>query len=1045
MTPIHKKSKNTGALFFVLLTLCLALPGVHAISSTGLIYAMNPSFDCRFDASGQNNTATVFGTVNLAADNSCRFYGNAVQSQMQVSNNSQFDKANFSISLWVNNSMSAEGEKKIIVGKSNATGVFYAWRIFFETTGEVNFQLFKTDSSSCSVVASSNWTPNTYYHLVMTNVNLNNGNYNMTGYINNVSQGSATCNGALFNNSNSVLKIGGNTQSSQSLNGTIKQLYFFAGRILSTQDISNLYQNLTPSIVIPKVTANFATSTGSLHPFFYGVGNGKGFGSNASWVDTNGDTIEDTPSNYTWHRSELQTAHVSIMRADMRLNLVTNPDGTFNTTTTKNYFNINNKKGLVDYAASQGMKVLFIGGQMPSSMANVSANCSTDNKTCPPTDYDAYANLTVSFLNATDCGIYPGTCMYELQNELDLNISFMAGLLGNDTTKLQYMKAMYNATQFRIKQQFPDVLVGIPALARTNTTSQAFFRYMLANFTNPDFYQDHYYESSTTAFNNEMSSILSWDKTQCILYAPNTSVCNWLIMGEFNTYNAMVQQNQSSVQGQQIAEAYIGGMYSSPANTSLLQYFWQFSTASGTNYSDGYPYKFEMVSEPQLNNSEFAGFNISANMSTWNPARAQVYNTSIDSADFVTVATKLHTYVLTIINKNNYTMNFTAIPSGIVTSNIISAIARTTGTNYSYVSANGDFENISVPANGIEYLDIQTTTLPSTVTLNSPANASASTTGTVNFTFTPSNPNDLSGFASCSVIARNGTVLGTITTITNGSVNNISVTGLRVVPLYWSVNCTDNIGYTASSQTWQVVTTLNLSGLLVNTSVSNTLINFSNFTAYASEVDVFGNNTYIANLTYNTTGANFTFSYNFTTPNIVYLPSQFPNVSSTSANVIQFSSGLNTTVTIIVGTNGIVPSSPLLTFPDGTTVNPSYSYDSVGGMMLLNVTLPSGITTLTLDPNAPTGTNFGGGGSGIYGSNAPPPGTNSFTNQTGTLPVNPQSPVNQNITVNVNAPATASPSAIDNGFFSNKNLTLIIGLGIGIFLLVLWMLLLIRG
>ena len=53
-------------------------------------------------------------------------------------------------------------------------------------------------------------------------------------------------------------------------------------------------------------------------------------------------------------------------------------------------------------------------------------------------------------------------------------------------------------------------------------------------------------------------------------------------------------------------------------------------------------------------------------------------------------------------------------------------------------------------------------------------------------------------------------------------------------------------------------------------------------------------------------------------------------------------------VVAVIKTNGVTPSSPRISYPDGSSVYPSYSYDSVAGVMTFTTSLPSGTSVLLL-------------------------------------------------------------------------------------------------
>lgn len=170
----------------------------------------------------------------------------------------------------------------------------------------------------------------------------------------------------------------------------------------------------------------------------------------------------------------------------------------------------------------------------------------------------------------------------------------------------------------------------------------------------------------------------------------------------------------------------------------------------------------------------------------------------------------------------------------------------------------------------------------------------------------------------------------------------------------------------------------------LNATASNTAINMSGMSTFAGRLEVANNSISLQNVSYNVSGANFSFpGINFTTANSLIYSYQFPNISLSSGNTIVILNGLPqnvSNVTIVVGTNGITPWNPLLTFPDLSTQIPAYVFDNTTGLMTFTVgSLPSGSTTLQLNDGAcgvagnaacGPGSYQGGGGSSGGASNA---------------------------------------------------------------------------
>lgn len=148
-------------------------------------------------------------------------------------------------------------------------------------------------------------------------------------------------------------------------------------------------------------------------------------------------------------------------------------------------------------------------------------------------------------------------------------------------------------------------------------------------------------------------------------------------------------------------------------------------------------------------------------------------------------------------------------------------------------------------------------------------------------------------------------------------------------------------------------------GTFLNASDVNITLTVDAVNLSFSALNITNHSIEFQNISYNITGANFSVALlNFTTPNTNLFSSSLPNISSISLNTVVILNGLSqniSQVNIIIGTNGVTPSSPLLTFPDGSSQNPSYSYDSVGGLLTLSgVSLPPGVSTLTFDTSRRT-------------------------------------------------------------------------------------------
>jgi len=79
------------------------------------------------------------------------------------------------------------------------------------------------------------------------------------------------------------------------------------------------------------------------------------------------------------------------------------------------------------------------------------------------------------------------------------------------------------------------------------------------------------------------------------------------------------------------------------------------------------------------------------------------------------------------------------------------------------------------------------------------------------------------------------------------------------------------------------------------------------------------------------------------------LPIVVANGSSNTKTITSSVPGNVNNVTVTVLTGSIIPSSPRITYPNGSSEYPSYLYDSVGGTMTFNATIEPGANTVYID------------------------------------------------------------------------------------------------
>lgn len=131
--------------------------------------------------------------------------------------------------------------------------------------------------------------------------------------------------------------------------------------------------------------------------------------------------------------------------------------------------------------------------------------------------------------------------------------------------------------------------------------------------------------------------------------------------------------------------------------------------------------------------------------------------------------------------------------------------------------------------------------------------------------------------------------------------------------------------------------------------LTNALIYFQNGSAQCTSIQSCDDNLNISVASYNYSILLDNFSVNQSAT----VRSNDPiTVTNSSSNVRAITSTLTSTLTnvsVTVATGGIVPSSPLLVHPDGSSEYPSYLYDNVAGTITFNATIQSGVNTLYIN------------------------------------------------------------------------------------------------
>jgi len=439
--------------------------------------------------------------------------------------------------------------------------------------------------------------------------------------------------------------------------------YYWKVNATDTSGNSNESEILEFTTTNPIITINFSDSIGNIRSNFYGVNTHGKWGTDTSLIDVDADGTRDTDSNYTWHRKAFLNSGMTIMRADMYLSSLANEDGTFKTTSGNND-NRAMRYDLVKWAYENNIKILFIASSMPSWLRNTTEGwCTTSPWTCPPKNYTRWGELVVDFIdNVTVNGLYNSTIMIEVKNEPDLISFWMSDVaVTNINRSIEYNK-FYNATWNEVKEKYPNMAVGGPAVARVETVGgKLIYQNWLGNFTtNMDFFSFHRYRTmSLENYDDVLKSDYNDIITNCNTYGAN---CSRILLDEFNEWDSNNKLNNQDFWGMQLALSFSGTINNYPENVSMVSYQW----AEFLNYTEGsanypeYPQKWAMVSEPQLENEYYRSYNVTKSFATYHRTGSTVYTSTSDNNDVKVVLSKYGLMdAITIINTDSEQVNVT--------------------------------------------------------------------------------------------------------------------------------------------------------------------------------------------------------------------------------------------------------------------------------------------------------------------------------------------------------------------------------------------------
>jgi hypothetical protein len=364
-----------------------------------------------------------------------------------------------------------------------------------------------------------------------------------------------------------------------------------------------------------------STSKGIVRSDFYGT----------NIHNTNG-LYSDTDAS--WIMDKYTTSKMKSQRIDASLNYYYN--GTYNATN-QSFFrigNLNSTLQLVRDAYNNNSKVLISMNYMIYFLSNNTYGCTN---ICPPLDYDMWGKITSDYINrTTNDGQYSSAVYVEVWNEPDVPQFFMETISANNINRSLFYNKMYNATQYYIKNNYPDIKVGSPSMGDSVSTNNILMTGFLSNFSQRmDFLSIHdYWNVDANAYNNYLNLTNAYFNL-CNNYNAN---CSHIIWGEWNAVDDVIK-NTSSRSQEYLAQ--LSGSYSAfllyPANISSV--FYQFTSMTNYTISDpDYPQKYGMILSPRFNGGEtYPSFWVTSNFTRYAPALGTVYTTTNDNSELIQV------------------------------------------------------------------------------------------------------------------------------------------------------------------------------------------------------------------------------------------------------------------------------------------------------------------------------------------------------------------------------------------------------------------------
>lgn len=741
MFPLHKKSERIRIVLISFAAVVFVLLGTtqtKADITSGLFL----NYD--FNSSYSNSTVTN-DSVNLSkyANVSGATYNSTTQSYDVDGTNDYFNLStfynssinttnNYTINFWVKYYQSGSDSGSMYIISSNKDSSNKDFDVHVNLAGRVSLLLYNTTGSTQTLTTAVGAIPVNGWNMVT--IVYDNVSSRSLIYVNSILKANNSVNTTALGRTGTSpnLFFCTNRGTGNFCNGSIDGIRMYS-EAKNEDDIRTLYYlGHNAEGMYASVTLNTATTVGTLQSDFYGTNTHGQWGSNYSWIDTNGDGTLDTYSNYTWHRNALSNASIKIIRVDARLNDKAINASVFNTTSAfHNGRNIQTLANITEWAYNTGRTVLVSLNYMPPWLANISAGCSSDNSTCPASDWEQWNNLTYNFIyNISNGGQYVSAIQVEVWNEPDGTNFWMKDTATSNSSRETQYNILYNNTYNTIKNNWATMKVGGPGISSiTSTAGNRQFRAFIGNFSNRfDFLTVHNY-TTWTDMDVTLANFTEQVLSECALFSAN---CSKIYLGEWNTFNDLTQTTDTD----RLAVVFASGLSylinNRPSNWSQQYYEWSKAATTGTQSNA--PNRYECLSEPLLANSYYKCYNITKNFATYVPSGSTIYNSTWDSNNIIPVySTTGTTKYVTITNKANFTTKVNVTISGL--SNQYRLIDQENGTVYSYNFVTNRFDNITVLNQDASFFELQTDTTFPQLLVQSPINGTNYGSNNITVTF----------------------------------------------------------------------------------------------------------------------------------------------------------------------------------------------------------------------------------------------------------------------------------------------------------------------